>query len=297
MRRSACVRYEELLRYCEGDVSQLRARDIDVHLASCGACANDLEQLRSTIVALEAASEEEADLDLAADVRRALATEAGSPQRGRAPLSSTLVAWMRPRALAFSSGGLLAVSAGLALAILPARHDDQSPGAAEFRARGAVEATGPEVMPAAGAASVAVFAVRGEAAVPVEGPLRTHEPLVFAYSGAGASSYTHLMIFALDQGGGVFWFYPAYTDARHDPEAVAITPGAKQVFLPEQVRHAFQPGPLVIYGLFARNALHVSAVEAWARELVAQRRWQTDPPPSPPFPDTHASAIHVEVAP
>jgi hypothetical protein len=97
--------------------------------------------------------------------------------------------------------------------------------------------------------------------------VRTGESLAFAYvnppalnpSGVGDCC---IMVFARDDAGHVFWFWPAWENAGENPQSLPVSASGSPVELTEAVRHALQPGPLTIVGLFTPKPLHVREVEA-----------------------------------
>jgi hypothetical protein len=92
---------------------------------------------------------------------------------------------------------------------------------------------------------------------------RVHAPdgLLFAYSNPGAG-YSHLMVFALDPQGRIYWFYPAYQHPGDDPQAVPIASGRSGVELREEIQQPLHPGPLRLFALFLPGPERVLAVEA-----------------------------------
>jgi hypothetical protein len=114
---------------------------------------------------------------------------------------------------------------------------------------------------AALAPSLHVFRASESGVEPVAGQIHAGDGLLFAYSNPG-SAYSHLMVFAADQRGHVYWYYPAYQREGEDPRAVAIEPYRTGVELREVIRQPLPPGPLRLYALFLSTAEPVSAIEA-----------------------------------
>jgi len=105
---------------------------------------------------------------------------------------------------------------------------------------------------------------------PVTTMVSTQQPLAFAYLNRSSVGYSHLMIFAVDANGRIYWYYPAHEDPTEDPRSIAIGKSDKAIELPDQVRHELAQGPLRVFGLFTRRALAVHEVEALvARDLRA----------------------------
>ena len=92
--------------------------------------------------------------------------------------------------------------------------------------------------------------------------VRTDESLAFSYVNPPSIGACCVMVFARDAAGRIFWFWPAWENAAEDPQSLPISASGSAVELPEAVRHALQPGPLTIVGLFTPKPLHVREVEA-----------------------------------
>jgi hypothetical protein len=70
------------------------------------------------------------------------------------------------------------------------------------------------------------------------------------------------MIFAVDAGRSVHWFYPAYERAGTNPASIPIKQGLADVPLPDLIHQDWSPGPLAIHALFSSQPLSVLEVEA-----------------------------------
>jgi hypothetical protein len=164
----------------------------------------------------------------------------------------------------FVSAGLVLACACMALVFSLGR--TRSPFHSDFVARGGAH-EGEAALP-----SLAIYRVPREAgnpAVPAIGETRragnlvhAGESLAFSYVNPAAVGDGYLMIFARDAAGHVYWFWPSWENAGEDPASLPISASATAVELPEAVRHALQPGPLTIVGLFTPKPLHVREVEA-----------------------------------
>jgi hypothetical protein len=75
-----------------------------------------------------------------------------------------------------------------------------------------------------------------------------------------------MMIFGVDEGDRVYWFYPAWTDESENPMAVKTDPGRGTVALPEAIKHPFQGSKLTVHGLFLETPQTVRDVEAALRD-------------------------------
>jgi hypothetical protein len=125
---------------------------------------------------------------------------------------------------------------------------------------------------AAAASAVEIYRIAGDGRSERAGSsVRAGEALAFSFVNApsrgGAGPATHLMVFARDSAGQVYWFWPAWDDPAADPASVPIPATASPLELGESVRHPLRPGPLTFFGLFSDRALHVREIEA----ALAQR--------------------------
>ena len=86
------------------------------------------------------------------------------------------------------------------------------------------------------------------------------DELAFAYLNPARKS--KLMVFAVDEHGHVYWYYPGWSDVMENPTAVSISaePGLHQ--LPAAVLHKFDGERIMIHALFTDQELSVRQVEA-----------------------------------
>jgi hypothetical protein len=216
------------------------------HLPGCLACRLRYDA-RAALEALEAGDAGDGGADRAAAGRIGRALFAEPPRRTRA--------WALP-------AGLALAGAAAAMLLLPrpeapvGRGPDR--GAAEapaFRARGATTAA-----PGLGPALV-VFRLRpGETPQRSGAVVRAVDSLAFAYT--NPTGATHLMVFAIDGAGRIFWYWPAWTDPDRDPEAVPIARSSETIELAEAVRQPLAPGRLRVQALFLDGPRRVREVEA-----------------------------------
>jgi hypothetical protein len=161
--------------------------------------------------------------------------------------------------------GMTAAAACLALVVIGKL---ARPPAAEFGVRGpAPDGTG---------TAVEIYRVAGNGSTKLsEGWMAAGDELAFAYR--NPVGFARLMVFGVDDRGGIYWFHPAWTDPREDPVAVPIDAGAGPVELPEAIRHPLREGRLRLVALFTNEAISVRSVEeAW-------RAGRPDPPGSARF--------------
>ncbi len=161
-----------------------------------------------------------------------------------------------------------AMAAGLALfLLLPAVGRLLAPrGDATMHPRGS--------MPSAAVDRIWIYRpAPGDEEQPVSGMIDREDGLAFKYS----TSHQYLMIFAKDETGRVYWYYPEWTDPGANPIAVDVTPGPGVVALPDVIRHDYRGTSLRLHALFLDSPLDVRAVESALAEgrldaLVAAHR-------------------------
>jgi hypothetical protein len=129
------------------------------------------------------------------------------------------------------------------------------------RARGAGDAQLPLVLRLDDGTEIAGFRTNGPGApAPATQQLPAQAELAFSYRNPGG--WSHLMVFARDGTGRVFWFYPQWTDPGSNPSGVELRASPEQHELPAAVAHQLTPGPLSLCALLTRAPLSVGEVEA-----------------------------------
>jgi hypothetical protein len=83
------------------------------------------------------------------------------------------------------------------------------------------------------------------------------DELSFSYGNAANKRY--LMVYGVDEHRHVFWYYPAWSDAKEDPGSVAIVSGAHG--LPDAIKHDLDGQQLEIHAVFTDLPLTVKAIE------------------------------------
>jgi hypothetical protein len=108
-----------------------------------------------------------------------------------------------------------------------------------------------------------------------EAPVRLGETLhpdgglLFSYTNLGPTPFRHLMVFAIDETGQVYWYYPAFLDERDNPKGIRIKSGVSREGLHEVIAHPYKEGELVLFGLFSDTALSVSDIENSVEKGIA----------------------------
>ena len=84
--------------------------------------------------------------------------------------------------------------------------------------------------------------------------------LAFAY--VNIAHKRRLMVFAVDEHRHVFWYHPAWQDARDNPVGVPIAADEAVHEIPQAVRHRFEGERLQLFGVFDDRDTSVRDVEA-----------------------------------
>ncbi len=98
----------------------------------------------------------------------------------------------------------------------------------------------------------------------VRDTLHADDGLLFSYTNLGPKPFSYLMIFAVDVNRRVYWYYPAFLDAKDNPKSISIDKGVSRVGLREVIAHPFSKGSLNLFALFSDNMLSVSDIETAA---------------------------------
>jgi hypothetical protein len=188
--------------------------------------------------------------------------EPDGAERARRRLGQAVFAPRRRARAPLFALGLAVAAAAVLLLVLP---DRLLNGGFQPRGETATESATPP-----GAAGLVVFRIpspgrQGPPAERVGAVIRGGDGLAFSYLNPPEVGATHLMVFAVDGAGRVYWFWPEWRSAGDNPTALPIQTSATPIELPEGVRHDLPPGPLTLYALFARRPhqlFNVRQVEA-----------------------------------
>ena len=176
------------------------------------------------------------------------------PERERRPVAS----WV---ASAVAAAAVILI----AVMVIPMRSVPPNAGDDGFSARGGEIKRSPELR---------VYRVTGgrepnvrlgidavERTIPATGEL------AFAYR--TQANDEKLMVFGVDDRGEVYWYYPAWTDPRQNPVAIALEKSEVIRELPEAIAHEIRGKRLALYALFLRRTLSVRDIE---RRVSAAKR-------------------------
>jgi len=228
-------RFAELLQYVEGELTVTQAQKLEAELAQSPALRGELAHVRQLTADLGDVVPGLDGVDLVPELHRLTGAPAPRPRRRWA-----------------MAGVALAAAAGLAVGVV----SWQQRSSAEFQVRGSGDA----------AAKWVGLEVFQHDHSPLGEVLHPSQGIAFVYRNTGPHPFSHLMVFARDASGRVFWFYPEWTDARADPVSIPVGASDGAIELRELVSHPYQPGGLTLHALFTRRPLHVSEVEALLKE-------------------------------
>ncbi len=194
-------------------------------------------------------------------------------QRGlpRAPASKRpRMRWVTPTA------GALALAAALLLLLKPHHAPDDG-----FHPRGDASSID---------ASSRLSIYRVTAGAPprsIDDRIAHTDELAFAYANPEGKRF--LLVFATDENGKTYWYYPAWTRGDENPTAVPIEPSTALVELPAAITHSFEASRLRVHAVFSDVPLSVREVES---------RLEATPPLSPTlgFPGTLETSRLLELS-
>jgi hypothetical protein len=234
-----------------------RLAKLEEHVQACASCRRKVDGLRDMFHALREPDEALVQVDLTANIHRAL-----HQRKPRQP----------PRALFIATAAGLLIGVGTTTFLLRNREVDT------FRAKGAAT----DVQTWTGFSAYRV--IDESRAIGLGDSMSPADTLAFTYSNSGAQPFSYLMIFGVDSQGEVRWYYPAY-DGDSDPESVRIDPEARHRALPQRIRHGLPLGRLTLHGLFSRKPLRVSSVEAAVTAVAESNAWRASEPDLLPLSD------------
>ncbi|MCB9653469.1 MAG: zf-HC2 domain-containing protein [Deltaproteobacteria bacterium] len=239
---------EQIIAFLEKQLSVGESEAFEVHLRDCPACRQEVEVYRQVCAAIDL-DEHELGPSLVDDVLRAQRARATAPKE-----TSPRRAWLVP-----ASGAALLAAAVLVTVLVPTRFLPTDHGTSEFTARAASASS---AVPDAWVAIFPYRVINGEYE-PLQGEIGPSDALAFGYENRRVEDgYRYLSVFAVDSMGKVFWYYPAHTDPRADPESIRVDVTTVPVELPDEIRHSLRPGPLSVVALFSREPIRVSSVES-----------------------------------
>ncbi|MBN2716245.1 MAG: hypothetical protein JXX14_10350 [Deltaproteobacteria bacterium] len=239
--------YMQLGRYVAGELTASEAEVLNGALANSQESRTRLIRVRTAVNHISDMSDAE-DVDLLPGIRRRIAL---MPQQS-APQRSVVFRRIIP---VLAAAGLLLAAAFLYNAYLKNEAATVPEG---IRAKTAT----------AGADTrtrwIALNAFRlsqNDAPTRITDTLHPDDGLVFSYTNLGPAPFAHLMVFAIDDAAQVYWYYPAFLDAKDNPRGIQIKNGVSREGLAEVIAHPYNEGTLQLFGLFSDTALQVSDIE------------------------------------
>lgn len=269
-----CPTREQFVLRVDGELSRNDELSMDQHLGGCARCRTEMAAFDGLIGALAAPATTPA-FDFAA---RALQADL---QATRASTQSITVVPRRWRGGWAAIAATSAAAAALFFIVRPSMTGEQNTQVAGVSASGAERgaANDDRGFVARGAApsadakaerrrwvSLRVFRTRDGQATALGTPpmstVRSTDGLLFAYTNAGPTPFSHLAIYAVDQSNHVYWYYPEFAQegAGVDPVSIGISAGV-DIELHDEVRHALGSGPLQIHALFSNQPIRVQDIE------------------------------------
>lgn len=228
---SACILQSRVDAHFAGTIAPEDERGLRAHLGDCARCAERYRR-RLVLASLDPEAMTPVErLGLGLGIARAPESRERRPVRASATL---LVAFAAAAALALFVGARPAPRA-------------------EFAARG-------DVTPAPASRVEILHARPGSAPAPLVGAMRRDDELAFAV--VNGARKAHLMIFAVDEHGHVFWYHPAWTSPGEDPASVALPASGDRMELREAIAHELDGHSLEIHAMFLDAPTTVRAVEA-----------------------------------
>jgi hypothetical protein len=237
-------------RHFAGRLGVLQENEMRAHLPGCAACRDRYE--RHLLYA------ELTGRGRSAQERIAQGLELGRPSE-------------RPwRVFPLSLATATAAAAMVAVMFQPTRHPPQlaqapkvAPAKVATPPKPAGEFT-PRGAPPGGSAALQIYEVpRTGKPYLADGKISPRRELAFTY--VNPRGYKKLLVFGIDDRGAVFWFYPEWTKAALNPEAVAIKPGLVPLELEAAIRHQLRGQRLRVVGIFTDESLTVREVEERVR--------------------------------
>lgn len=244
-----CCSFEEMVEHVDSQLIAERSAAIAEHLLGCAACRDLQRQIQEMAQGLSPQKDEFADPQLAQDVLTLIRLgQAKENQRQSVPWFRRWFVWTAPIAIA-------------AAAVLIFSLSDRTP---EFGKRSS--ATDAESW-----LELKIFKSDPSGYTEVKQRIYASDALAFAYANqATEADYNHLMVFAVDPAGSIYWYYPAHVDAERDPTSVAICGDCPTTPLPDEVAHQLRPGLLRMFAVFSSEQLRVSQVESRVARDLAQ---------------------------
>ncbi len=233
---TTCPNPDAWFRLLDGEATRNEESSLREHLADCSACQRALR----------------AEEELLSDVRAPLAERPDSLMEDRVMAAVARSEVAPPRRRGWMGVGAVVLVASLVVAVgLRSRTDDEG-----LQARGGVP-TDPLLR------RVGVQVLSGEVEVRDGAALITSAPLSIVYRNLETSRPVFVMAFVVDAVEDVHWIFPAFTDPKSDPSALALATSSRAQRLPEStVLEAPALGAARVVVLTSYERRRVSEIEA-----------------------------------
>lgn len=253
-----CIDINEVTAFMEGQLSPEEEAAASVHFERCSSCAALLHELTTLTGRLAPSTGEFDDPDLANDVMMLIRLGQAKQDRlaDTAP-GSTSRLWI-PGAVV-----LLAASVAIVIAwpgLFGGAPLDRNDSPSQFQARGGSGETESRWI------SIKIFRTVNSDFVRVEDSISSNDSLAFAYMNRAKSRLKYLMIFAVDEEGRFFWYYPENNKRDERAMSIPIEQTDSAIQLPDSVSHDLTPGGLKLMALFSAETIEAAAVEQVVRE-------------------------------
>jgi hypothetical protein len=263
-----CVSKKDVILYLEGQLSPEKTAALKEHFAHCNSCASLHEQLVSITQYIAPDDDEFKMPQLAENVMTLVRLGQGRPEKVFSGSSFWSTIWLQRLWMPIAACLLVAIIIPLWLIV------DREPrpiDSVEFVARGSTAEKLDSWV------SIRVFRKTPSDYQLIRDGLTVDDVLAFAYDNRSGTSLDFLMIFAVDQSGRIFWYYPAFLDESENPKSIKIADTIRTPkMLPDEVQHGYQPGLLRMFAVFSSEALDVKRIEEIvARDLKDHRSLNT----------------------
>ena len=281
MKQAEPLGYRELAAYAEGEVTASKAEELKEVFSKSPESTRRLVRVKTVIAHLRDTSAVDG-IDLLTGLKEQM-----SARRPSLPESERNW-WRAPRTV------VLVAAVAAAAVILPVvlerkDADTSSKKKDEYRVKSA------STRRVARSRWIALNAFRLSGVTepePLRDILHIGDGLLFSYTNLGPEPFSYLMIFGVDGNRRVYWYYPAFLDARDNPKGIDIEKGASRAGLQEVIAHPYRVGPLTLFGLFSDKALSVFDIEtAMQRGLADAAALEAA------FDGVKVKALRVEVVP
>lgn len=252
-----CVRMREVFEYLDCALSPERSAAITAHLERCSSCSSQLEDVDNLALRLAPDHEEFDDPGFADDVMK-LVREDRTEE-----LHKTNQGFFTTNRLWIASA---AVFLAVSVTLLIVWTDMFSQSSQQAISPPPIQARGGSTEEASRWLSIKIFRSTDSGFERVEDSIDRNDSIAFAYVNPKQQELAFMMVFAIDAGGNVFWYYPAYDGGTGHAMSIPMERNENPVQLPEAIRHDLKPGTLKIVALFSRDYLNAPTVERIARQ-------------------------------